>query len=61
MEDEYIIRAMENGMTKDEDFICLVMDREQTDGVDAGLRMAEFVIKYGEYLEKPDEYKIIPW
>jgi hypothetical protein len=60
-EDEYIIQAMEDGITKDEDFISLVMGEEQTDGVDAGLRMAEFVIKYGEYLENPDECKIIPW
>jgi hypothetical protein len=27
----------------------------------AGLRMAEFVITYGEYLENPDERKIILW
>jgi DNA-binding CsgD family transcriptional regulator len=46
---------------KDEDFIRLVMEEEQTDIVDAGLRMAEFVIKYGEYLESSDECKIIPW
>jgi LuxR family maltose regulon positive regulatory protein len=46
---------------KDEDFIRLVMEREQTDEVDAGFRMAEFVMKYGEYLEVSEECKIIPW
>jgi hypothetical protein len=60
-EDEYIIQAMENGITKEEDFIRLVMEREQTDEVDAGFRMAEFVMKYGEYLEVSEECKIIPW
>ncbi|MDD3219175.1 MAG: hypothetical protein PHC41_06115 [Lachnospiraceae bacterium] len=49
-EDEYIIAAMEKGICDDEKLLQVIMEQEQYTEMIARLRLAEFVVEYGDYI-----------
>lgn len=51
-EDYFIIQALQNHVSDDEQFLKLVMTKEQIDEIEAGFRMAGFVEEYGDFLEE---------
>lgn len=57
---DFIVEALQNGVSDDAHFLKLVMQKEQTDEIEAGFRMAAFVEEYGEFLEK-EPVGIIPY
>ncbi|SHK80277.1 hypothetical protein [Hespellia stercorisuis] len=56
---EYLVKALESGMTDDEMLRQLVMEQEQCDEVSAGFTLAQFVLDYGTFLEENREHMMI--
>ena len=57
--DEYIVRALLDGMTGRNEFTELVVKNENISEIEADFRMAMFVEDYGDFLES-DADKVIP-
>lgn len=57
--DEYIVNAIEKGTEDDEQLLELIMSMESADEIEARLRLAGFLLEYGEYIEELQGHQII--
>lgn len=58
-EDEYIVQAVESGVSEDEELIRIIMEKEDVDEIVARLRIAQFVIEHGEYIAELEGHMMI--
>lgn len=58
--DVFIVKKLQNKSCTGNELVNLVMKKENSDEISAGFRMAEFVEKYGEWMEIGSEVDVIP-
>lgn len=58
-EDEYIVKAVEEGINDDAEITQLIMTKENVDEIIAGLRLAQFIVDYGEFIDELEGHMII--
>lgn len=56
--DSYIVKRLQNNVLNDQIILSLVKEREGLNDIDAEFRMAEFMEKYGQWIEIDDN--VIP-
>ncbi|MGN0151696.1 MAG: hypothetical protein ACI39Q_04410 [Wujia sp.] len=58
-EDVYICDAIEGGMTDDKELLRLIMKKEDENEVIASLRLAQFVLDYGDFISNDLGHMVI--
>lgn len=57
--EEYLIRSIEHGITYEEELVKIIMKKENMNEIVASLTLAEFLVKYQDYIAKDDTRYII--
>lgn len=58
-EDVYICDALEHSITDEKAIIGLIMEQEKENDVMASLRLAQFVLDYGDYISNDVGHMVI--
>ena len=56
--DEVIVRKMEEGITDDEALLKCLSEETEESPAESGLRLAQFVVDYGDYIEEEARPKV---
>ncbi|MEG0919705.1 MAG: hypothetical protein RSE61_07255 [Anaerovoracaceae bacterium] len=58
-EDIYIVKAVEDGISKDEDLVRLIAETEEIDEISAAFGLAQFLLDYSDFIAEDNSHYII--